>query len=395
MIDVDSGFGPENLPYCVFAFGGEVSVGVRLHNQVISLRTLVEHGRLPGECGATNLNPLMAAGRHRWDDVRSTLREFVERDDPAVAAAARELHEVTLLLPFDVADYVDFYSSEQHATNLGKMFRPDADPLLPNWKHLPVGYHGRAGTIVVSGTEIKRPSGQRREEDGSVGFGPSRRLDIELELGYVIGGDSHMGQPVSVQEAEDHIFGFFLVNDWSARDIQAWEYVPLGPFLGKSFATSISPWVVPTASLEPFRVQQPAQEPEPLGYLQGDGSWGIDIDLEVGLKSPAMSAPDIISETSFKDMYWSPVQQIAHLTANGASLRTGDVCASGTVSGSQPGTYGSLIELSWNGAQPIQLSDDSTRTFLQDGDQVTLRGLASNEETTVGFGEVSGVIAPS
>ncbi len=394
VIDANSGFGPDNLPYCVFELGGEASIGVRLGDRVISLRALVENGQLPGECGAGNLNPLMAAGKRRWDEVRATLQGMIESEDSVTETASHSIAEITLLLPFDVADYVDFYSSEQHAINLGRMFRPDAEPLLPNWKHLPVGYHGRAGTLVLSGTEIRRPAGQRKEADGSIGFGPSQRLDIELELGYVLGGDSSMGTPVPIGSASDHLFGFFLVNDWSARDIQAWEYVPLGPFLGKSFATSISPWVVPTPALEPFRMNQPVQEPTPLPYLQDDGTWGLDIDFEIGLQSRTMEVPDIVSRTNFKDMYWSPVQQIAHMTINGASVRTGDVCASGTISGSKPGTFGSMIELSWNGEEPIHLSDGSTRTFLEDGDTAILRGLASNGTAMVGFGDVSGVIVP-
>ncbi len=392
MIDVNAGFGPDNLPYCVFEHQTVPTIGVRLGDRLVDLRLLVENGMLPGECGAATLNPLMAAGPDRWSEVRGILVDLITRDDPAIEAVSRPIAEVELLLPFEVADYVDFYSSQQHAENLGRMFRPDAEPLLPNWKHLPVGYHGRAGTIVISGTDIKRPSGQRREPDGSITFGPSRRLDIELELGYVIGGDSALGEPVPIGEAADHIFGFFLVNDWSARDIQAWEYVPLGPFLGKSFATSISPWVVPAAALEPFRVDPPPQNPEPLSYLRGGERWGLDLQLEVAIKTPGLDTFQVISVTDFRNMYWTPVQQIAHLTVNGASLRTGDVCASGTVSGPDPGTYGSLIELSWNGQQPIELADGSVRTFLEDGDRISLRGRADDGVTHVGLGEVVGTV---
>jgi len=392
VIDPNAGFGPENLPYCVFEWGTGPSIGVRLGDRVIGLRVLVENGQLPGECGAATLNPLMASGKERWDEVRGILQGLIALDDPALLAAGHDLADIKLLLPFDVADYVDFYSSEHHATNIGKIFRPDSDSLLPNWKHLPVGYHGRAGTIVLSGTDIRRPSGQRKDSEGSIGFGPSRRLDIELEMGYVLGGDTTMGEPVGVEEAADHIFGFFLVNDWSARDIQAWEYVPLGPFLGKSFATSVAPWVVPTQALEPFRVEQPTQDPPPLPYLAGASRWGLDVDLEVSLQAAGMEAGDIVSATSFSDMYWTPVQQIAHMTANGATIRTGDVCASGTVSGAEPGSFGSLIELTWNGSQPVSLSDGSERAFLEDGDRVSLRGAATNGDMTVGFGEVTGTI---
>ena len=292
-------------------------------------------------------------------------------------------------LPFDVADYVDFYSSEQHATNLGRMFRPDAEPLLPNWKHLPVGHHGRSGTVVASGTPIQRPSGQQRGADGPT-FGPSQRLDIELEMGFVIGGKSVLGKPVPTDRAEQHIFGMMLVNDWSARDIQAWEYQPLGPFLGKSFATSIAPWIVPLAALEGARVSPPRQDLEVFEYLRADRPWGFDVDLDVRLSTAEMRERGeeavVVSATNFRDMYWTPAQQLAHLTVNGATIRSGDLCASGTISGSEPGTYGSFIELSRNGSEPITLPDGSQRTFLEDGDEVTLTGRAG----PVSFGEVAG-----
>ncbi len=269
------------------------------------------------------------------------------------------------VLPFEVADYVDFYSSLEHATNLGRLFRPDAEPLLPNWRWLPVGYHGRAGTVVASGTPIRRPHGQRKPPDvAQPTLGPSTRLDIELEIGFVVGKPSTLGKPVPVEQALDHLFGLVLVNDWSARDIQAWEYVPLGPFLGKSFATSISTWVVPLTEIE--RVELPAQEPEPLSYLR-EQPWGYDLPLEVELNGAT------ISRTNARHLYWSPAQQVAHLTVNGASLRTGDLLASGTISGPQRDSRGSLIELTWNGAEPMQLPDGSTRSFLEDGDEVVLR----------------------
>ena len=278
-------------------------------------------------------------------------------------------------LPIEVADYVDFYSSLDHATNLGRMFRPDAEPLLPNWRHLPVGYHGRAGTVVPSGTPIRRPSGQRRPE-----FGPSARLDIELEAGYVIGTPSTMGEPVPIERALDHVFGMVLVNDWSARDIQAWEYQPLGPFLGKSFATSVSHWVVPLDQLADRRVPREPQDPQPLDYLREE-PWAFDIPLEVELNGT------VVARSNTRHLYWSIAQQVAHLTVNGASLRTGDLLATGTISGPEPDERGSLIELSWNGQEPIELSDGSTRTFLEDGDEVILRGDP--------LGEVSGRIEPA
>jgi fumarylacetoacetase len=320
----------------------------------------------------TSLNALMAQGRG------------VERDAQTAAEHAPQipLEEVETHLPFEVADYVDFYSSIEHATNLGRLFRPDSEPLLPNWRHLPVGYHGRAGTMVVSGTPVRRPSGQAKPPDAAAPvFGPSKRLDIELELGFVIGTPSTQGEPVPVEEALEHVFGVVLVNDWSARDIQAWEYQPLGPFLGKSFATSISAWVTPIEELTPARVPGVKQEPEPLPYLREE-SCAYDIDLEVELNG------EIVSRTSSRQLYWSIEQQIAHATVNGASLRTGDLLATGTISGADKGSYGSLIELTWNGSEPLRLADGSERTFLENGDEVVLCGRVGEVE----LGDVRGTI---
>jgi fumarylacetoacetase len=305
---------------------------------------------------------LMAAGPEVWRQVRGRLDE------------GRELASAELGMPFEVADYVDFYSSLDHATNLGRMFRPDAEPLLPNWRHLPVGYHGRSGTVVPSGTPVRRPVGQRPE------FGPSARLDIELEAGFVIGTPSQMGEPVPVERALGHVFGMVLVNDWSARDIQAWEYQPLGPFLGKSFATSVSHWMVPLDELADRRVPREPQDPEPLPYL-AEEPWAYDIALKVELNGTE------IATSNTRHLYWSIAQQIAHLTVNGASLRTGDLLATGTISGPEREERGSLIELSWNGQEPIELADGSTRTFLEDGDEVVLGGDP--------LGEVRGRIEPA
>jgi fumarylacetoacetase len=291
-------------------------------------------------------------------------------------------------LPFEIADYVDFYSSLEHATNLGRMFRPDADPLLPNWKRLPVGYHGRAGTVVPSGTPIVRPSGQYLPRGATEPtFGPSQRLDVELELGFVIGTPSELGRPVPIGEALEHVAGVVLVNDWSARDIQAWEYQPLGPFLGKSFATSISAEVTPLAALLPYRVHSPVQDPPPLPYLRAAAHLAFDLDLELELNG------DVISRTSARHLYWSLEQQIAHATVNGASLRAGDLFATGTISGPTRDSCGSLIELTWNGAEPLTLSDGSRRTFLEDGDEVVLRGRTPDGH--VQLGEVRGRVVPS
>jgi fumarylacetoacetase len=296
---------------------------------------------------------------------------------------------VELRLPFEVGDYVDFYASEHHATNLGRMFRPGSEPLTPNWKHLPIGYHGRSGTVVASGTPIRRPHGQRRAPDEAAPtFGPSRRLDIEAEVGFVIGVPSRLGQPVPVDAFDEHVFGVCLVNDWSARDIQAWEYVPLGPFLGKSFATSVSPWVVPLAALQDARVAPPPRDPPLLPYLRDGKDWGLDIGLEVRLNGQLISRPPAAG------LYWTAAQQLAHMTVNGASVRTGDLYASGTVSGPEPDQRGSLIELSWGGSEPIELGDGTTRTFLEDGDTVSISATAPGPDgSRIGFGEVTGKVS--
>jgi fumarylacetoacetase len=327
---------------------------------------------------ASSLNPLMALGRDAWRAVTGGAARLGDR-----AATVPEAG-LDLLLPIEVADYVDFYSSLEHATNLGRLFRPDADPLLPNWRELPVGYHGRAGTVVVSGTPIRRPAGQRRPPGGERPvFGPSARLDLELELGFVVGAPSALGEPVPVERALDHVFGVVLLDDWSARDIQAWEYQPLGPFLGKSFATSISPWVVPLEALAPHRVALAPQQPEPLPYLR-EPPWAYAIDLEVELNG------EVVARTSARHLYWSVAQQVAHLTVNGASLRAGDLLGTGTISGPGERERGSLIELTWNGQQPLTLRSGERRTFLEDGDEVVLRGRAGD----VDLGEVRGRIVP-
>jgi fumarylacetoacetase len=362
----------------VFSSGGALPrAGFRVGDGVLDL---VANG-LGSVFGATTLNPFLALGRSAWEDA---VRRIAERVDEG--AELIPLDEVATRLPFEVADYVDFYSSIEHATNLGLMFRPDGEPLLPNWRHLPVGYHGRAGTVVHSGAPVVRPCGQAKgADDREPSFGPSRRLDIELELGFVVGVGSTLGVPVPASSFRDHVFGVVLVNDWSARDIQAWEYVPLGPFLGKSFATSVSAWVTPLALLEDRFVAGPEQDPPPLEYLVAPGPAALDVDLEVELRG------EVISRTNARGLYWSPAQQLAHATVNGASVRTGDLFASGTISGPDQGSEGSLIELTWNGTRPLTLSDGSTRTFLEDGDEVVLRGRAGDVE----LGEVRGTILPA
>jgi fumarylacetoacetase len=394
-----SDFPLENLPYGVFDAGQGRRIGVAIGDHVLDLYEVADVGLLPHfeALQDVDLNAFLALGRDAWEGVRSRLTDLLtdgntEIPDAGIEALRRR-DSVTMYLPFTPGDYVDFYSSIEHATNLGKMFRPDSEPLLPNWRHLPVGYHGRASTVVVSGTQIKRPHGQTQSGDDAPTEGPTKALDIELEVGFVTGPGNRMGEPIAADDAGDHIFGLVLVNDWSARDIQRWEYVPLGPFLGKSFATTVSPWVVPLAALAPYMAPGPEQDPEPLPYLRTEGDWGVDLDLAIGLRSAGMDDFDTISRTSFRSMYWTMAQQLAHATVNGTAIRPGDLYASGTVSGSEPGTYGSLIELTWGGRDAIALSDGSERTYLQDGDEVVLRGWCEREGLPrIGFGECRGTI---
>jgi fumarylacetoacetase len=351
--------------------GGAPRIGWRDADDAVDLSALGDVFTQP------SLNALLALGPDAWADALAAARAH---DGPRIPLADATLH-----LPFDVADYVDFNSSLEHATNMGRLFRPDGDPLPPNWRSMPLGYHGRAGTVVVSGTDVVRPHGQLKPGDAEAPvFAPSRRLDIELELGFVVGVPS-AGEPVPPERFDDHVFGVVLVNDWTARDMQAWEYVPLGPFLGKSFQTSISAWVTPLALLEEHRTKAPLQEPPPLPYLSGGRDWALDVDLEVELNGT------VVSRGNARSLYWTMPQQLAHATSNGASLRTGDLMASGTISGSSPGSQGSLIELTRNGVEPLSLPDGSARTFLEDGDSVVLRGRAGDVE----LGEVRGRVLPA
>ncbi|MFF0144896.1 fumarylacetoacetate hydrolase [Amycolatopsis sulphurea] len=383
-LPADSPFGPENLPYGVFSpDGGAPRVGVRIGDQVLDLAVA-----LGDEVFAEPaLNAFMAQGYDRWVEVRRRIQDLVAGEPPA--AALHPVGEVVLHLPFEVADYVDFYASEHHASNVGRLFRPDAEPLLPNWKHLPVGYHGRAGTIYVSGTGVVRPCGQRKGPDGPV-FGPSTRLDIEAELGFVVGAGTPANSPISPAEFPRHVFGAVLLNDWSARDIQAWEYVPLGPNLGKSFATSVSPWVVPILALDGARIPLPGQtDPVPLPYLAESRPWGLDIEVTVRWNGQEVARPP------FREMYWSPAQMLAHLTVNGASARTGDLYGSGTISGPEPAERGSFLELSWGGRNPLTVNGEP-RTFLEDGDEVVFEGTATTASgAKLGFGELRGRVLPA
>jgi fumarylacetoacetase len=386
---MSDGFGLDHLPYGVFSTADSgPRVGARYGDLVVDLPATL--GR--DELDRPRLNDFMALGPAVWAETRAALRSAVE----AGTATTVPLDDVTLHLPFQVGDYVDFYASLDHASNVGKIFRPDAEPLLPNWRHLPVGYHGRGGTVVVSGTGIARPSGQRKgPTDDAPTFGPSRRLDIEAELGFVVGVGSERESRIGVGAFAEHVFGVVGLNDWSARDIQAWEYVPLGPFLGKSFATSISAWVTPLAALDAAWTDLPGQDPVPLHYLVSTGPTddpstggprGLDIAVEVVLNG------DVVSRPPYASMYWGPAQMLAHLTVNGASTRPGDLFASGTISGPEPATRGSFLELSWGGQEPFA----DGRTFLEDGDEVVLRYSAPGTDGgRITLGEVAGTIRPA
>ena len=377
----ESLFPVDNLPYGVFRPTGNDSgqgrIGVAIGDSVLDAGALASadgHGAARW-LSAPTLNPFLAHGRQAWDTVRAWLTERLtdERHREAVLPHLVPRAEVGAAAPLRRRRLRRLYSSEHHATNVGRLFRPGSDPLTPNWKHLPIGYHGRSGTVAVSGTGVRRPSGQRKgPADELPTYGPSARLDIEAEVGFVVGAPSELGVPVPVGAFSDHVFGVCLVNDWSARDLQAWEYVPLGPFLGKSFLTSVSPWVVPLAALQHARVEPPERDPEPLPYLRDAPGepWGLDLSLEVSVNGTVVSRPP------FASMYWTPAQQLAHMTINGASVRTGDLYASGTVSGPEPGERGSFLELSWGGAEPFALDDGSERAFLLDGDEVVITASA-------------------
>lgn len=398
-----SDFPIQNLPYGVFSDTSGVRCGVAIGDSVFDLARaegaglFVNTGLDRDTFRQEALNDFLGHSRGVWSSVRNQLIDVLDKSNTSGRSFCMDHHlvidhPVHMRMPIDVGDYVDFYSSEQHATNVGRMFRPDDEPLLPNWKHLPVGYHGRAGTLVVSGTKISRPDGQRGSLDGPT-FGPSTKLDIELEVGFITGSGPEIGTSISVDDAEHHIFGLCLVNDWSARDIQAWEYVPLGPFLGKSFATTISPWIVPLEALEPFRVPAGDQDPPPLPYLDSEHLVGLDLDLTVGITPRGCTDELTVTATSFTNMYWTMAQQLAHATVNGATVRAGDLFASGTVSGARRDEFGSLLEMTWNGTNPIEFPDGSTRTFLENGDTVRLRGRCTADGVaSIGFGECTGTI---
>ena len=402
-IPQNSDFSIHNLPYGMFMRDNIPRPGVAIGDSIIDLHACCKLG-LFAELGfdtsvfeSTVLNEFIDCGKDVW----SRLREYltIQLSSEGALYEFREKAIITRLnaqmcMPVKIGDYTDFYSSIEHATNLGKLFRPDSEPLLPNWRHIPVGYHGRASSIVISGTPITRPSGQSKAPTADApSFGKSKRLDIELEMAYIIGKSTQLGKPISIENAEDHIFGKVIFNDWSARDIQAWEYVPLGTFLGKNFGSTISPWIVTMEALEPFRCESIKQEPAVLPYLQFTGNKNFDINLEVAI-APEGGEETVISESNFKYMYWNMAQQLAHHTVNGCNVNVGDLMASGTISGRDQNSYGSMIEISQGGKEPMQLKNGKTRTFLEDGDTITIRAFCQKDGKRVGFGECVGTITP-
>ncbi len=403
-VSSDSDFPIQNLPFGVFKrreTNDAPRVGVAIGEMVLDLGALHAAGQFDGTPLAGKnvfardcLNDFLALGRGAWSGTRNRVSLLLSEGNPALRDDAKlrekalvSQRDAELLLPIRVGDYSDFYASINHASNVGSMFRDPANPLLPNWKHLPVGYHGRASSIVVSGVDVVRPGGQLKPKEGAPVFAPSQEMDFELEMGFITGQGNKLGSPIPIREVPQHIFGMVLLNDWSARDIQRWEYQPLGPFLAKSFATSISPWVVSLDALEPFRVAGEKQDPPVLPYLQQDGDWHFDIKLEVLLQTAQMSEPMRISNSNARNLYWSIVQMLAHQTSNGCNVGAGDICGTGTISGAAEDSRGCLLELCWHKTKPLQLPSGETRAYLEDGDTVIMRGWCQGEGYRVGFGE--------
>ena len=405
----DSDFSIHNIPFGVAVFNKEyIGCCTRIGDQIVDLATLYDFGYFEEIEGlidnvfeAYTLNEFIELGKPITNAVRLKIQELLQedsilsKDEKTIEEAFYDLDKVKMMMPVHIPNYTDFYSSIEHATNVGKMFRDPDNALLPNWKHLPVGYHGRASSIVVSGTEINRPKGQMKPADVEKPvFGPCKQLDFELEMAFIINKNTEMGESISTQEAEDAIFGMVIFNDWSARDIQSWEYVPLGPFLAKNFGSSVSPWVVTLEALELFRTSSPIQDPEVLDYLKFEGNKNYDINLEVYIQ-PENGDQNLISESNYKHMYWNMTQQLAHHTVNGCNVEVGDMYASGTISGSDPKSFGSMLELTWRGQNPITLSNGQERKFIDDNDTVTMKAWAEKDGIRVGFGEVSGKIIPA
>lgn len=405
----NSDFPIQNIPFGVFITKEDViTIGTRIGNCAIDMGALQQLGYFEGieltddMFMQDTLNDFISDGKKTWRLVRNRLAELFDENNPKLRdnIAHREIiifkvEDIEMLLPVQIGDYTDFYSSKEHATNVGKMFRDPENALLPNWLHIPVGYHGRSSTIVPSGIPVHRPYGQTLPNGETTPvFGPSKLVDFELETAFITTDANLMGEPIPVEEAEEHIFGMVLFNDWSARDIQKWEYVPLGPFLAKNFASSISPWIVTMDALEPFRVKGPDQSPTPLPYLQQKGNKAFDINLEVAIQ-PEHSAETIVSRSNFKYMYWSMAQQLAHHTINGCRVNSGDMMGSGTISGPTEDSFGSMLELTWGGQKPIQMNDGSERKFINDNDTVIIRGFCQNDKVRIGFGEVSSKLLPA
>lgn len=409
-VPANSDFPIQNLPFGIFSPDGRnTRIGVAIGEYILDLSVLAEEGFFDkveildlSVFYEDALNPFISLGKKVTNAIRERISELLQEGNGELrdAGQARKdafvpMDRAYMHMPVKVGDYTDFYSSEEHARNVGSMFRDPDNALLPNWKHLPVGYHGRASSIVVSGTDIRRPKGQTKADDADKPtFGPTRLLDFELEMAFITGRETKMGESVTTAEADDYIFGFVIFNDWSARDIQKWEYVPLGPFLAKNFASSISPWVVTIEALEPFRVKGPEQEPEVLPYLQYEGNKNFNLDLEVAIK-PENSEEKTVCRSNFKYMYWNVNQQLAHQTVNGCNIKVGDMYASGTISGKDESAYGSMLELSWRGTKPLQMPDGSERKFILDGDTVIMRAHAEKDGVRIGFGEVRTKVLPA
>ena len=404
-----SDFPIQNIPFGVFLTRDDIiTIGTRIGDTAIDLGALHQLGYFEGIDLTDDiflqdsLNDFIADGRKTWRLVRNRISDLFLEDNPKLRDNEEHrkevlfsMEEIEMQLPVDVGDYTDFYASKEHATNVGSLFRDPENALLPNWLHIPIGYHGRSSSIVPSGTPIKRPVGQMKPgDDGTPGFGPCKLLDFELEMAFITTATNDLGKHVPINEAEENIFGLVLFNDWSARDIQAWEYVPLGPFLGKSFASTISPWIVTLDALHPFKTEGPKQDPTPLPYLQQKGKKNYDIHLQAIIQ-PENGDENVVANSNFKYMYWSMAQQLAHHTVNGCNVRSGDMMGSGTISGPTPASYGSMLELSWKGTKPLTLNDGSQRKFINDHDTVILRGYCQNDTVRIGFGDCSGKVLPA
>lgn len=408
-VDTNSDFPIQNIPFGVFITKDDIiTIGTRIGDYAIDLSALQMFDYFKGieltddVFIQDTLNDFISAGQKTWRSVRNRIADLFDENNDSLKNNAKhrdaiifEIKDVEMQLPVFIGDYTDFYSSREHATNVGTMFRDPNNALLPNWLHIPVGYHGRSSTIIPSGVSIKRPMGQTLPKGETTPvFGPSKRIDFELETAFITADGNAMGENIPVNEAENHIFGMVLLNDWSARDVQTWEYVPLGPFLAKNFASSISPWVVTLDALEPFRVASPKQDPTPFPYLQQTGNRAFDINLEVYIK-PQDADDKLICESNFKYLYWTMSQQLAHHTINGCRINSGDMMGSGTISGPTPSSYGSLLELTWAGTKPIEMTNGATRTFIEDYDTITMKGFCQNNDVRIGFGEVTNMLLPA